>query len=123
VPRIELYFYQEEGTVPLLEWLDELPTTARAKCTVRLERLAELGHELRRPEADTLRDGIYELRAKHAGVNYRMFYFFHGRSAAVISHGISKQRADVPEREMQTAFLRKARYAQDPGAHGFRGRT
>ena len=26
------------------------------------ERLAQLGHELRRPEADYLRDQIYELR-------------------------------------------------------------
>ncbi len=28
---------------------------------LRLERLREMGHELRRPEADFLRDGIYEL--------------------------------------------------------------
>ena len=28
---------------------------------VRIRRLAELGHELRRPEADLLRDDIHEL--------------------------------------------------------------
>ena len=31
--------------------------------------LEELGHELRRPEADFLKDGIYELRAKHGGMS------------------------------------------------------
>jgi putative component of toxin-antitoxin plasmid stabilization module len=52
--------------------LESLPARAQDKCTVRIERLAELGHGLRRPEAGFLRDGIYELRAKHGGVNYRM---------------------------------------------------
>jgi hypothetical protein len=32
------------------------------------------------------------VRAKHGGVNYRMLYFFHGRTAAVLSHGITKQK-------------------------------
>jgi len=45
--------YQEaNGTVPLLDWLDRLPDKAKDKCTVALGRLAELGHELRRPEAE-----------------------------------------------------------------------
>ena len=47
------------------------------KVVVRLDRLRELGHELRRPEADFLRDGIYELRTASRGVNYRVLYFFH----------------------------------------------
>ena len=84
--------------------------------TGRVERLAELGHELRRPEADFLRDGIYELRAKHGGVNYRMLYFFHGRVAAVVSHGFAKQRAKVPEREIKPAIKRKERFEAAPKA-------
>lgn len=49
------------------------------KCRVRIERLRDLGHELRRPEADLLRDGIYELRVRLGTLNYRMLYFFHGQ--------------------------------------------
>ncbi len=45
-----------------LDWFSELPAKAQDKCYLRLERLRELDHELRRPEADFLRDGIYELR-------------------------------------------------------------
>jgi hypothetical protein len=63
MPETRVVLYREDdGTVPLLEWLDVLPARAKAKCLVRIERLRELGHDLRRPEADYLRDDIYELR-------------------------------------------------------------
>lgn len=53
LPAIEVIFYQEEdGTVPLLAWLDNLTARAQDKCLARLKRLKDLGHELRRPEAD-----------------------------------------------------------------------
>lgn len=55
MPRTKVGLYREEdGSVPILEWLDSLPPKAVAKCRVRVERLAELGYELRRPEADVL---------------------------------------------------------------------
>src|SRR5437016_14453652 len=50
-----------------------------------------MGHELRRPEADLLRDGIYELRASVQGVHHRVLYFFHGAAVAVVSHGIAER--------------------------------
>ena len=105
--------------MPLVDWLAALPSVARAKCRVRLDRLEELGHALRRPEAEYLRDGIYELRTKHAGVNYRMLYFFHGRTAAVVSHGIMKQRAEVPPKDIETAVRRKALFEAQPQRHTF----
>jgi len=82
VSKTEVVFYREEdGTVPLVEWLDSSSPKVQNKCLIRLERLEELGHELRRPEADYLRDDIYELRVSYQGINYRMLYFFHGREA------------------------------------------
>ena len=120
MPRTEVVFFREkDGSVPLVDWLAALPSVARAKCRVRLDRLEELGHELRRPEAEYLRDGIYELRAKHAGVNYRMLYFFHGRTAAVVSHGIMKQQAEVPPKDIDTAVQRKALFEAHPQRHTF----
>src|SRR6266516_3323725 len=100
MPKTKVVFYKEDdGTVPILEWFDSLQERALDKCTVRIERLAALGHELRRPEADLLRDGIYELRIWLGHVNYRILYFFHGRLAAVISHGITKEDK-VPSKEI-----------------------
>jgi len=67
MPETNVVLYREDdGSVPVLEWLDSLEPKAVDKCTVRLERLKELGHELRRPEADYPRDGIYELRGRTA---------------------------------------------------------
>ena len=105
--QTEVFFFREpEGDgVPLLDWLEELPSKVRAKCTERIDRLGELGHELRRPEADYLRDGIYELRASYQGVQYRMLYFFAGRAIVVLSHGIIKEQA-VPPREIDRAVKR-----------------
>jgi phage-related protein len=84
-------------------------------------RLEELGSELRRPEADYLRDDIYELRASYQGIHYRMLYFFHGRMAVVVSHGIVKERA-VPPREIDLAVRRKQAFHADPQRHTFGGR-
>ena len=113
--RREVVFYRTRaGRVPLIEWFAGLPHEARAKCQVRLERLEECGHRLRRPEAAYLRDGISELRAKHLGMNYRMLYFFHGTSAVVVTHGLVKQRAAVPEEEIALAIRRRAEFRSDP---------
>ena len=82
--QLRIVFYREgDGSVPILRWLEKLPLKARDKCLVRLVRLEQLGHELRRPEADYLRDGIYELRASYQGNHYRMLYFFSGQAFVV----------------------------------------
>jgi len=100
VPRTEVIFYQEQGgEPPVLAWLKELArrdARAYGNCLVAIERLAELGHELRRPAADYLRDGIYELRARRGHVNYRILYFFHGRNVAVVAHALTKGQGPGP---------------------------
>lgn len=117
MPQTKVVLYREEdGNVPLLEWLDSLPSKAVAKCRVRIERLAELGHELRRPEADLLRDGIYELRVGLQGQNFRMLYFFHGKTVAVLAHGLMKERV-VPPKEIDRAIERKKKFEANPKRH------
>jgi putative component of toxin-antitoxin plasmid stabilization module len=83
-----------------------------------MRRLAALGHELRRPEADFLRDGIYELRVGLRGQNYRMLYFFHGAVAAVLTHGLIKEDR-VPPKDIERAILRKQTFEQDPRRHTY----
>ncbi len=118
MPKTEVVIYCEtDGTAPFLEWFEKIPEKAQDKIIVRLERLKELGHELRRPEADYLRDDIYELRVKLQSVNYRVLYFFHGQRMVVLSHGFSKQQARVPENELQSAFRRRSAYLRSPSRH------
>jgi len=120
MPKTTVVFYQEDPkTVPVLDWLDSLPEKALDKCLVRIERLRALGHELRRPEADLLRDGIYELRVRLGTVNYRMLYFFHGRIAAVLAHGLIKEK-EVPQRDLQLAVRRKRNFESDPERHTYK---
>ena len=116
VPRGRLVLYAEEGASPVLEWFRVLPERVYAKGLDRVERLAELGHELRRPEADYLGEGIYELRWRVQSVNYRLLYFFHGREVVVLSHGLTKEDR-IPPREMNLAIRRKAAFQKNPEAH------
>ncbi len=117
MPQTRVVFYQDEdGTVPILEWFERLPEKALDKCRVKLERLRELGHELRRPEADYLRDGIYELRVRVGSVNYRILYFFHEKVAAVVSHGLTKEK-QVPPKDIDRAVAAKQRFVESPRRH------
>lgn len=124
MPQISLVFFQDsDGGAPVWEWLKNLRATnhkAYAKCVVRIRRLAELGHELRRPEADLLRDGIYGLRAGLGTVNYRILYFFHGRNIAELAHAITKEN-EIPVVEIHRALRRKGIFTASPGAHTFIG--
>lgn len=117
MPKTTVVLYRKaDGSCPFLDWYGGLPVKAQAKCLLRLERLRELGHELRRPEADYLRDGIYELRVRFQHVQFRVLYFFHGTMAAVVSHGIAKEGA-VPAKEIDRAVDRKKRFEANPVKH------
>jgi phage-related protein len=122
MPRTVVVFYQERpGETPVLDWPRELRgknATAYQKCVAGLERLALLGRELRRPLADLLRDGIYELRIRKGHVNYRILYFFHGQGLAVLGHAITKEDV-VPEAEIDRCIRRKVAFEAAPQKHSY----
>lgn len=118
-----LFYREDDGQVPVLEWLRGLQRRDRkayAKCVARIRRLASLGHELRRPEANFLRDGIYELRAKTGRVNYRILYFFHGRNVAILGHALAKEDK-VPDADIMRAIRCKETLERDPARHSYEG--
>jgi len=120
MPEVRVRFYcEDDGTVPVLDWLDKLQHRDRRaynKCREVIERLALFGHELRRPTADLLRNGLYELRARAGRVNYRLLYFFHGREVAIVAHALTKERV-IPRADLERALERKARFETDPEKH------
>jgi phage-related protein len=123
MPETRVIFYQDEkGKVPVLDWLDELERKdpkGLINCLDRIQQLAIMGHELRRPLADFLRAGIYELRASHRRVQYRILYFFHGRNIAIIAHAIVKEDSAVPDVEMERAIERQQLFIVDPATHTY----
>jgi phage-related protein len=117
MPATEIRLYRDDdGSTPIVEWLAAIETRNRKtyeKCRSYLQRLADYGRELRRPTADFLRNGVYELRINHLGVNYRILYGFVGRDVVLVSHGITKERK-VPAKEIDLAAERLAKYRSNP---------
>jgi phage-related protein len=116
-----IFFKDETGHAPVLAWLQDLQrenAKAWANCRAKIVLLSQAGHELRRPAADFLRDGIYELRAKQGHVQYRVLYFFHGRNVAVLSHSLTKQDS-IPPVEIERALKRKRQFEQNPEKHTY----
>jgi len=122
MPRTKVVFYREPGAeAPVLDWLRGLRKTnvkAYSTCVAVVQRLGEFGHELRRPVADLLRDGIHELRIRKGRVNYRILYFFHGRSLAVLGHAMAKEGV-VPTIEIERRLRRKRAFESDPEGHTY----
>lgn len=119
MPKTEVVFFQDtDGSVPVIEWMDDLEKKPQDKLIVKVERLAEMGHELRRPDADFLRDKIYELRAKHLKVNYRILYFFHEQKA-ILSNGLTKEDV-VPDTDINTAIGNMKKYVKSPNLHTYK---
>jgi phage-related protein len=123
MPETRVLFYRDDdGSVPVLEWLDDLYRQNRRaykKCDELIALLATFGHELRRPVADMLQDGVYELRARVGRVHYRVLYFFHGRHIAVLAHALTKERA-IPATVLKQALQRKKRFEADPEKYTYR---
>src|ERR1035438_1123967 len=121
MPHTDVVFYQEdENDVPVLDWLKQIRRSnqrAYENCVAAIERLAQFGHELRRPLADFLRDGVYELRVRKGRVNCRILYSFHGRNLAILGHALTKEEK-VPKIDIERAIRRKKGVRSRP-AHTF----
>lgn len=80
MPETAIYYFKDDdGSVPFLEWLKETRSkneNAATKCLYGLNLLKLFGYELRRPHADFLSNGIYELRISYRHQQYRILYFF-----------------------------------------------
>jgi phage-related protein len=115
--EFRVVFFRDGDAVPVLDWLDTLNAPrAVAACRAVIELLRQQAFRLRRPHTDALRDGIRELRARVPRVQYRLLYFFHGRTA-VITHGFIKRGAKVPDQEIERAIGCRTRFAEGPEAH------
>lgn len=112
-----VYYREKSGRVPMQRWLNRLPEIPRGKCEELIAQLRESGRKLTYPHAHPLKGGIHELRARHGRVRYRILYFWHDSTVAVITHGIMKKSRAVPADEIQRALRKKRDFEQEPGTH------
>lgn len=97
------YFIDERGRNPVKEFIKSLSVKEREKILAYLAELYNQGHNLRRPMADYLGNGIYELRPK----DNRIFYFFFMRDSVVLVHAIKKKTDKIPENDRELCLKRK----------------
>ncbi|MHB1661456.1 MAG: type II toxin-antitoxin system RelE/ParE family toxin [bacterium] len=97
------YFMDERGRSPIREFIDELPLDEQAKVYAYTFELKKQGHNLRRPLADYVKDGIYELRPKAN----RLFYFFFLKENVVFVHAIKKKTNEIPKDDIALSLKRK----------------
>ena len=98
------YYTTARGECPFQTFLDGATEKVQAKFGKMLNLLEEKGPELRRPYADYLRDGIWELRVGFGGDQFRALYFFWDLKRIVITHGIIKKTNRVPPGEIDRAL-------------------
>ena len=109
-------FRTASGEIPLISWLRHTKASepdAYKKCLQRILLLEENGNALRRPHADYLRDGVYELRCRLGKVHYRILYGFTGKCIATLTSGFTKE-GEVPDKEIDLAIERLALVKSNP---------
>jgi phage-related protein len=105
----EAWFYQTaRGDSPIEDFLDDLPTKARAKCIAYLEQLEERGFQLPRAFIAKVRGNIWELRPEWAGSEYRLFYVAMVGQRFVVLHAVKKKSQKIRDKDIELA---EARYA------------
>ncbi len=103
------YFIDERGHNPVKEFIHGLPAKEQEKVYAYIDELRRQGHNLRRPMADYLGSGIYELRPKAN----RVLYFFFLKNSVVLVHAIRKKTDKIPGQDLGLAIKRKNEVEQD----------
>lgn len=104
-------FYEDQnGNCPTQEFLDGLNNQKELPHAIRLiNLLKEFGNNLRRPHADYLENGIYELRIPVQRKQYRILYFYFHQDKIILSHGLRKEDK-VPKANIDKALKHKEEY-------------
>ena len=107
---MQVVFYKnKKGEKPAIDFLNSLDPKMKAKMTRTINLLEVNGYKLREPYTKSLRDGIFELRAKEGSDITRVLYFYVIGDKAVLTHGFVKKTDKTPSSEIERAI----RYRDD----------
>lgn len=109
----EVIAYEDDnGQVPVEEFMNQLSIKMRAKLYGLLVILQEKGNMLREPYSKHLDDGIFELRCKLGSDIVRILYFFFYEGKIVLTNGFVKKRNKTPEEEIKLAKVRRRTFIE-----------
>ena len=98
-----IFYEKEDGTKPVEEFLDTLPSKHRAKAVWEMELLGESGVTLGKPYTSHISGKLWELRIKFASDISRVFYFVQSGKKIVLLHGFVKKSQRTPKSETSIA--------------------
>lgn len=107
----EVIFYTlSSGRCPVEDFLEGLNKEKDLPYIVHsFDQLEKFGNQLRRPQADYLRDKIYELRVSTRNGQFRFLYFFDYNNI-IVTHGFRKKTRKVPKKQIDLAIKYKNMY-------------
>jgi len=97
------YYKDENGNMPVKDFIDGLHPKMKAKVFGRIALLETYGPMLGMPFSEYLKDGIYELRTVQGRSITRVLYFFAAGKRIVLTHGFVKKTQKTPVREIRKA--------------------
>ncbi len=101
------FYEKENGDMPVMEFLDSLPTKHKAKAEKSIDLLEEYGMGLKEPYVKRITGkeykGLYELRIKFASDISRIFYFMPVGTTLILLHGFLKKTQKTPKKELEIA--------------------
>ena len=114
--RFEIdFFKKDDGTCPVVDFLDSLDVKMLAKVLRTIELLGKNGYELREPYSKFLEDGIFELRIKQGSNITRVLYFFFVNRKIILTNGFVKKTLKMPKNEIALARKYRNVYMEKEG--------
>jgi phage-related protein len=104
------FFAEDDGNLPVRDWLDRLPDEVRAKVIARIDLLRESGPALDFPYTSQIEGKLREARLRMGKTRYRVLYFFDENRTGILLHGFTKNTASVEEGDKRIARTRMARH-------------
>lgn len=103
------FYENENGKIPVRDFLLGLPRKHRAKAFSEIELLEEFGTAIKMPHARQIDGRLWELRIKFSSDISRIFYFIPAGSKLILLSGFIKKTQKTPPEEIRRA----KRYMED----------
>lgn len=113
-----IFYTAERGDSPIDDFLDGLDEKSRAKIEAHMSLLEDLGPNLKRPYADSVRGKIRELRIQYGSNQYRILYFFQLHKLIILLHAFSKKTPQLKKKDISLAERRMQDWIQRRPAGG-----
>jgi phage-related protein len=104
------FYREDDGSLPVMSWLDGLPEAVRGKIIARIDLLREGGPALDYPYTSQIEGRLRELRLRVGKTRYRVLYFFDEQRTAILLHGFSKNSATVEDADKRIGNRRMAKH-------------